>query len=679
MQSPMINKIADPQQSQYMINVAQKKKNITKLLDKNKIFPNNKSIIKPLILNQPNIKNVKKQKKIIRNTRRRNSEAENENQPKDNTRTKEENVIEEPNNSIKIPASKENENKINNESNEQSKNNEMTVDGESKVNINKSTEKPISSTKKKMTEIQMLDPEDKFSIVKEANNLFPKISLSQLLSASPSLRKELEHRCKSRVNKILCSLSNINIPLIIGEIEGKPLKILYDTGANVNIITTEGLNKLVNKEIEEDKNEQNITFANGTTVPTKFFVTLKININNSCTVREKFFIINQNNPYFDIIFGRSIQKKYRLLIDPDDDHIYQKTKKGLKKITNIIIDTEKNNTPLMNTIFIFKEEKQEFDNTLEEILNSVPKGVKSKFQELINQYKDCMATSMTQLSTANLEPHAIITITNKPIKLKPYKLSKEHSDILKNEIISLLEKGLITPSHSPWSFPVLLVQKKNGKWRMCIDYRKLNEITIKDSYALPFIDELISSVKGAKIFSALDLYSGYHQIPMKPEDIEKTSFTTKFGNYNFKLMPFGLTNAPATFQREMNRILLPLIGNCLFVYINDIVVYSKSPEEHLKHLQQVFEIFSKYNLSLNLQKCKFFQEQVEVLSHVLSSTGLKTMPSKVQTIALWDTPKDVNDLRSFLGLASYYRKFIQNFSMIADPLFQLLKKNQEYN
>ena len=191
MQSPMINKIADPQQSQYMIKVSQKKKKITKLLDKNKIFPNNKSIIKPSILNQPNIKNVKQQKKIIRNTRRRNSEAENENQPKDNTRTKEENVIEEPNNSIKIPASKENENKINNKSNEQSNNNEMTVDGESKGNINKSTEKPISSTKKKMTEIQMLDPEDKFSIVKEANNLFPKISLSQLLSTSPSLRKEL--------------------------------------------------------------------------------------------------------------------------------------------------------------------------------------------------------------------------------------------------------------------------------------------------------------------------------------------------------------------------------------------------------------------------------------------------------------------------------------------------------
>ena len=143
-------------------------------------------------------------------------------------------------------------------------------------------------------------------------------------------------------------------------------------------------------------------------------------------------------------------------------------------------------------------------------------------------------------------------------------------------------------------------------------------------------------------------------------------------------MPFGLTNAPATFQREMNRILLPLIGKCLFVYIDDIVVYSKSVEEHLEHLKQVFEIFSKYNLSLNLQKCKFFQRTVEVLGHVLTPEGLKTVPSKVQSIDLWNAPQNVSELRSFLGLASYYRKFIQNFSIRTDPLFKLLKKDQKY-
>ena len=289
-----------------------------------------------------------------------------------------------------------------------------------------------------------------------------------------------------------------------------------------------------------------------------------------------------------------------------------------------------------------------------------------------------MATSLSQLTRAKLLPHTITTTSNMPIKSKPYKLSKEHSKILKEEIVSLLKKGLIVPSHSPWSFPVLLVQKKNGKWRMCIDYRKLNNITIKDSYALPYIDELITSVKGAKIFSALDLFSGYHQIPMNEKDVEKTAFTTKYGNYNFLVMPFGLANAPASFQREMNRILLPLIGECLFVYIDDIVVYSKNLEDHIKHLKKVFEIFTKYNLSINLQKCKFFKEEVEVLGHVLTTDGLKTAPSKVQSIALWERPNNINELRSFLGLTSYYRKFIKNYSIRANPLYKLLKKDTKF-
>ena len=163
-----------------------------------------------------------------------------------------------------------------------------------------------------------------------------------------------------------------------------------------------------------------------------------------------------------------------------------------------------------------------------------------------------------------------------------------------------------------------------------------------------------------------------------PDDIEKTTFTTKFGNYNFKVMPFGLANAPATFQREMNSILLPLLGKCLFVYLDDIVIYSKSLKEHLDHLEQVFKIFSMYNLSLNIQKCKFFQERIKVLGHVLTSKGLKTIPSKVQSIAQWDNPKDVNELRSFLGLGSYYRKYIKNFSIIVDLLFQLLKINTNF-
>ena len=580
MQSPRINKIANQysllpyanvtsneNDNYYSINAAQKRKINVKSLDKNKISPSNKSIIKPSILNQPNnsqnLRNLKLQKKAMRDSRRR-SMSEGSIEEMKNIQESTPNEINESNNSnenpptqnkvtslkdspvpIKLPTSYENP-QINNKEN--TENEALKSKNETIDNKQDATQTPVKRkvvNKKNMTEIEMINPNEKFNITEEAKNLFPRINLSQLLSASPSLRKELEMGCKPRVEQIICSVTSANIPIIIGEIEGKYLKILYDTGANVNIITLNALNKLNNVDIKKSEEEQTITIANGGIVSTKLFTKLKININNSCTLIEKFYIINQSNPYFDIIFGRGIQKKYRLYIDPDDDCIYQKNKRGPKKITEIISDTRNNDIeiPLMNSIIISNEEDEEFSVTVEEIIKLVPEDIKPKFEKLLNKYRNCMATSLSQLTTANLEPHSILTITEKPIKLKPYKLSKEQSDVLRNEIISLLEKGLIIPSHSPWSFPVLLVRKKNGKWRLCIDYRKLNDITIKDSYALPFIDELISSVRGAKIFSALDLYSGYHQIPMNPDDIEKTSFTTKFGNYNFKVMPFGLTNA----------------------------------------------------------------------------------------------------------------------------------------
>ena len=227
--------------------------------------------------------------------------------------------------------------------------------------------------------------------------------------------------------------------------------MLFDTGANVNIITTKGIQKLNNIKIKECEELETITIADGTTLSTEIYVNLKISVNNNLSIKERFFIIDYDNPYFDIILGRSIQKKYRLYIDPDDDSLYQKTKKGPKHITQVCTNTS-NNAPLRNTLVIEKNENKEFIDTLEEICNSVPSEVREKFGGLIKKYRNCMATSLTQLTTANLEPHTISTTTDIPIKLKPYKLSKEHSDVLKQEIISLLEKGLITPSHSPCLF-----------------------------------------------------------------------------------------------------------------------------------------------------------------------------------------------------------------------------------
>ena len=213
---------------------------------------------------------------------------------------------------------------------------------------------------------------------------------------------------------------------------------------------------------------------------------------------------------------------------------------------------------------------------------------------------------------------------------------------------------------------------------MCVDYQKLNNLTIKDAYALPLIEDILCYVGQNSVLSTLDLFSGYHQVPMYPEHQDLTCFTTLYGNYNFKVMPFGLCNAPATFQREMNRIFFDLIGNCVFIYIDDLVAFSNSWEQHVKDLEKVFTISMNNKLKINIEKCKFFQEEVELLGHILSSKRIKPIPEKVRVITNWIPPKNISQLRSFLGAVGYYRKFIKNFALIAKPLFKLLKKGAEF-
>jgi len=265
------------------------------------------------------------------------------------------------------------------------------------------------------------------------------------------------------------------------------------------------------------------------------------------------------------------------------------------------------------------------------------------------------------------------------LKQKPYRISRIQSEALKTEITKLIKKRLIEPSASSWSSPVVLVPKKNNQYRMCVDYRRLNQYTIKDAYALPRIDDILYSINNnAKVLSTLDLYSGYHQIPMYPDDKDKTCFTTPFGNYNFNVMPFGLCNAPATFQREMNRIFFDLIGRNIFIYIDDVIVFSENMPNHIKDLSEVFGILEKNGLKVNVEKCHFFQNEVELLGHILSVEGIKPIPSKVEVIMRWLPPKNPTELKSFLGTVGYYRKFIPAFATTAQPLFQLLKKGKEF-
>jgi len=249
---------------------------------------------------------------------------------------------------------------------------------------------------------------------------------------------------------------------------------------------------------------------------------------------------------------------------------------------------------------------------------------------------------------------------------------------LKKQLIELEAAGFIRPSKSPFGAPILFVKKKDGTMRMCIDYRALNRITVKNSYPLPRVDELFDRLQGARYFSKIDLRSGYHQIRIAPEDVPKTAFRTRYGHYEFLVLPFGLTNAPATFMHLMHQALRPFLDECALVFLDDILIYSKTLEEHEQHVRRVLDALREQKLYAKESKCEFFKHEVEFLGHRVGQDGVRMMEDKVQAVREWPTPRSVRDVRAFLGTAGYYRKFIRDFSAIAAPLSELTKDSVKF-
>ena len=249
---------------------------------------------------------------------------------------------------------------------------------------------------------------------------------------------------------------------------------------------------------------------------------------------------------------------------------------------------------------------------------------------------------------------------------------------LKKQLTELEAAGFIRPSKSPFGAPILFVKKKDGTMRMCVDYRALNRITVKNSYPLPRVDELFDRLQGARYFSKIDLRSGYHQIRIAPEDVPKTAFRTRYGHYEFLVLPFGLTNAPATFMHLMHQALRPLLDECALVFLDDILIYSKTLEEHEQHVRRVLDALREQKLYAKESKCEFFKHEVEFLGHRVGQDGVRMMEDKVEAIRAWPTPRSVRDVRAFLGTAGYYRKFIRNFSAIAAPLSELTKDGVKF-
>jgi hypothetical protein len=302
---------------------------------------------------------------------------------------------------------------------------------------------------------------------------------------------------------------------------------------------------------------------------------------------------------------------------------------------------------------------------------------KEEFRRLMKKFEEIFVRTKNELGRTNVVKHKINTGDAKPIKQKPYRAVGHRKQVIKEEIEKMLEKGVIRKSKSPWASPVVLVPKKNGEIRFCIDYRKLNSITIRDEHPLPRIDDMLDTFNGSQWFSSMDLASGYWQIEMDEKDAQKTAFITGEGLYEWVVMPFGLCNAPSTFQRMMHEVLGELIYTKAPVYIDDVNTHSKTFEQHMQDLEEVFLRIKEAGLKLRADKCKFCFNEIEFLGYVVGRDGIKTDEKKIEKVKNYPKPVNITELKGFLGLASYYRRFIKDFSKIAKPLNDLMK-NVEY-
>ena len=289
-----------------------------------------------------------------------------------------------------------------------------------------------------------------------------------------------------------------------------------------------------------------------------------------------------------------------------------------------------------------------------------------------------MQKNQNDLGRTKLVHHKIDTGTSRPIKQNPRRFPLAKREAADKEVDRMLEQGIIKESNSPWSSPVVLVTKKDGTLRFCVDYRKLNEVTKKDSFPLPRIDDCLDTVGGAKWFSTLDLVSGYWQVEMCPNDMEKTAFVTTRGLFEFQVLSFGLCNAVSCFSCLMEMVLRGLCWKTCLAYIDDVIIFAPDFDTHMKRLQEVFDRLEAAGLKLAPRKCHLLRKEVAFLGHRVSAAGVRSDPSKVEAVQAWPTPTNVTQVRSFLGLCSDYRKFIRSFADIAGPLHALTSKSREF-
>ena len=364
----------------------------------------------------------------------------------------------------------------------------------------------------------------------------------------------------------------------------------------------------------------------------------------SCNTTLQVLVINNSNHHMNFPKGMKIGH----LEPPIDD------------LTQIPINSATTQKMLPETVKLdsFTPPKYQLEPTIQQQLDF-----------LLRTFKDQFAKDETTIGTMPLTQMSIDTGDSEPISQKPYPIAMKHYQWVKEEIDKLLEAGVIRNSHSSWSAPIIVVPKGDGGKCLVIDYRALNKVTRKFVWPMPKVEDIFSQLNGAKYFSTLDLRAGYHHIGLTTDSIPKTAFTSPFGRYEYVKVPFGLTQAPAYFQELMTGVLKDL---------DDIIIYSSTPEEHLEHIRMVFEKLCDAKLSMKLSKCHFFAKEIQYLGHILGKERIKPVPAKTEAIKVMYPPVNPKQVRAFLRLVGYYRKFIRNFAKIAKPLAMLTRMNVKF-